>query len=80
MADKLMNITQKKHFCRLQLVVETFEHSTKLANQSKSIKVPKVVNPTSKKTLLKTLGTSVIQTTIVPSLLAKFFYTRKRKG
>ena len=56
MADKLMfnpnDDTQNRPFCRLKLVVETFEHSTKRTNQSKFHKVPKDVKPTSKKTLL----------------------------
>ena len=55
MADKLMYITnddtQNYHFCRLKLVVETFEHSTWLTNQSKFTEVPKVVKPTNKETL-----------------------------
>ena len=63
MADKLMNIpsddTQNYPFCRLQLVVETIWHSISWNNQSNAIKVPKVVKPTNKKTLLKTLRTSV---------------------
>ena len=33
----------------VDLVVETFGHSTKKTNQSKSNKVPKVVKPTYKK-------------------------------
>ena len=37
---------------RLQLVVKTFEHSTKWTNQSKLNKSPKGVKPT-KKTLFK---------------------------
>ena len=45
--------TQNYSFYRLQLVVETFEHSTYWTNQSKSLKVPKVVKPTNKKKLLK---------------------------
>ena len=46
-------------------MVETFEHSTQLINQSKFPKVPKVFKPTNKKTYYyETLGTSVI----VPSL------------
>ena len=56
MADKLMYIpnddTQNYHFCRIKLMVATFEHSTKLTNQSKFIKVPKDVKPTNKKPLL----------------------------
>ena len=51
-ADKLMyipsNDTQNYPFCRLQLVVETFNEPT---NQN-SIKVPKVIKLTNKKTLL----------------------------
>ena len=49
MGDKLMYIpnddTQNYHFFRLQLVLESFGHSN-------LIKVPKVVKPTNKKTLL----------------------------
>ena len=43
MADKLMynNNTQNYPFCRLQLVVETFEHLTKLTNQPQFNKSPK---------------------------------------
>ena len=45
MADKLINIpndvTQTYHCCRLKLVVETFEHSTKPTNQN-SLKFPKL--------------------------------------
>ena len=33
--------TQEYAFCRLQLVIETFGHSTKSANQSKFNKSPK---------------------------------------
>ncbi len=40
-----------------KVVVETFE-----LNESKGIKVPKVVKPTIKKSYYKTLGTSVIIT------------------
>ncbi len=61
-ADKLMYIpndyTQYYTFCILQLMVETFGHST---NQ-KSFKVPKVVKPANTKHYYKTLGTSVINT------------------
>ena len=38
-------------FCRLQLVVKTFLNSTQWTNQ-KLVKVPKLVKPTYKKTLL----------------------------
>ena len=41
MADKLRYIpnddTENYPFCRLQLVVETFEHSTKIKNNQNSI-------------------------------------------
>ena len=56
MANKSMNIpkddTQNYSFCRLlSVVVEMFEHSTKLTNQSNCTKGHKVVKPTNKKTL-----------------------------
>ena len=56
MAEKLMHIvankdTQNYPFCRLQSVVETFEHSTKRTNELKFTKVPKIDKPTNKKTL-----------------------------
>ena len=54
MVDKLIYIPnddpKNYPFCRLQLVVETFGHSTKLTNQ-KSIKVSMVVKLTNKKNL-----------------------------
>ena len=56
MADKLMYIpiydAQNYHFCRLQIVVETFGHSTYLTLIQNLITVPKVVKPTNKKMLL----------------------------
>ena len=53
--------TQNYFFSRLQIVVETFEHSTLWSNQSKFTKVPKVGKPTKKKSLLiKLWGTSEI--------------------
>ena len=56
MVDELMYIsndeTQNYPFSRLQLVVETFGHSTYDPINQKSIKVPKVVEPKNKKTLL----------------------------
>ena len=56
MADKLISIpnndTQNHPLCRIKLVVETFGNSTKWTNQSKFIKVNKVVKPTNNKTLL----------------------------
>ena len=51
MADKLI-YTENYPFCRLQLVVETLGHSTYWSNQSNLIKVPKVIEPMNKKTLL----------------------------
>ena len=64
MVNKLMyipnNDTQNYHFCRLRLVVETFQHSTKRTNQSKLINRPKVVKTTNKKTLV----TSVINSAL----------------
>ena len=52
MAGKLMyslnDDTQNNPFRKLQLVVETFKH----LNNQNLIKVPKVVKPTNKKTLL----------------------------
>ena len=54
MNDKLMKIptddTQNYTFCRLKLVVKS-ENVWTLNNQN-SMKVPKVVRPTNKKTLL----------------------------
>ena len=56
MADNVMYIpnydTRNNPLFKLKLVVETFEHSTKWTNESKFTKVPKVVKPTNKKTLL----------------------------
>ena len=72
MTDRLMYIpnedTQNCPFWRLQLVVETFGHSTKWANQSKLIEVPKVVKPTNKKILLQNFGAEGNKQPIVPSL------------
>ena len=44
------NDTQNYPFHRLQLVVETLGHSTNEPNNQNSIKVPKVVRLTNKKT------------------------------
>ena len=53
MINKLMYIlyddTQNYPFCRLQLVIKTFGHSTKWQPNQNSIKVPKVVKLTNKK-------------------------------
>ena len=49
----------------------------RLTNQSKLTKVLKVVKPTNKKTLLKTLGTSVINSPLSPLyLIALLEYSR----
>ena len=54
--------TQNNHFCRLQLVIETFGQFDEPTNQN-SMKVPKVVKLMNKKTLFKTLGPSVTNNT-----------------
>ena len=60
MADKLMYIPndhkQNNHFYSFKLVVETFEHSTKLTNQSKFTKSPTLLRQQVRK--YKTLETS----------------------
>ena len=71
LADKLMyipnDVTQNYPFCRLRLVVETFEHSTKWINQLKFNKVPKIVKPMNTKRYYQTLGTSVINSPMSPT-------------
>ena len=56
MADKFMYISnddrQNYSFCTIQLVVDMFRQLNESLNQSKSIKVPKVVKPKNKKMLL----------------------------
>ena len=57
MTDKLMFIpnddTQNKSFCRLKLVTETFgQFQLNEQTNENSLKVPKVVKQTNKKTLL----------------------------
>ena len=56
MANRLMYIpnadTQNYPYCRLKLVVKTFEHPTKRTNQSKCNKGKEEVKSTHKKTLL----------------------------
>ena len=42
MTDEFNDDSQINPFCRLQLMVETIEHSTEWTNQSKLEKVPKV--------------------------------------
>ncbi len=46
------NDTQNYLFCRLKLVVETFNRQMNEPTNQNSIKVPKVVKQTNKKTLL----------------------------
>ncbi len=69
MVGKIMYIanddTQNKTFCKLKLVVETFEHLTLWKNNQNS-KVPKVVKPTNKKTLLQNFGDYCTKQPIVP--------------
>ena len=62
--------TQNSLFYRLELLVETFWHLTwhKSTNQY-SLKVPKGVKPTNKKTFLTTFGACVINSTLSPSFL-----------
>ena len=45
--------TQNYQFCRLQLVAETFGHSTNEETYQNSIKVPKNVKQPNKESLLK---------------------------
>ena len=63
MTDTLMYIpndnTKNYPLCRLQLMVETFGHSTKWTSQLKFNK-SKQFRPMNKKRYCKTLGTSVI--------------------
>ena len=58
--------TQNYHFCRLKLVVETFEHSTFWVNQSKFFKVAKVVKPMNERRNYKILGTIIINNPLAP--------------
>ena len=65
MADKLMYIvpidnTQNYHFSRLQVMVERLDSKLYEPTNQNLIKVPKIVKPTNKKNIFKTLGTSVI--------------------
>ena len=57
------NNAQYYPLCRIKLMVETFEHSTKLIKQSK---VPKDVKLMFRKHYYKTLGTSVINSPLSP--------------
>ena len=54
MSDKLMKIpnddTQNYPFCRLKLVIKSFEHATIWTSQLKFTNVPKVGKLTNKKT------------------------------
>ena len=65
MADKLMcipnNEAQNYSFCRLKLVVETFEQN--------SLNSPKLFSKRIRKRYYKTLGTSVIDSPMSPSSL-----------
>ena len=72
MAEKLMYIpnanTQNCPFYKLQLVIETFGHSTNKPTNQNSIKVPQIVMPTNKKTLFCEFGDYYNKQPIVPSL------------
>ena len=59
----------KLPFSRLEIVVETFEHLTLLANQYKRTIAPKVVKLTHKK-MLEICGDKCNNQPIVPSLSA----------
>ena len=60
--------TQNFLFFRLKLVGKTYEHKTYSINQSEFPKVPKVVKPTNKKTLLLDFGDLCNKHPTVPSL------------
>ena len=71
MADKLMYIpnddTQNYPFCRLQLLVKMFGHSTFRTKQSKfNNKSPKLSSQWIRKSYYKTLGTKVINSPMPP--------------
>ena len=73
MVDKLMYIpndyAQNYPFFRLKLVVETFEHSTKLPiNQNQS---PKSLSQRIRKRYDKTLGTSVMNSPLPPCIITE---------
>ena len=72
MAEKLMYIpnanTQNCPFYKLQLVIETFGHSTNKLTIKNSIKVQQIVMPTNKKTLFGEFGDYYNKQPIVPSL------------
>ena len=73
MADKLVynpkDDTQNYSSCRLQLVIERFEHSTQLINQSKFNISPKLLSQRTRKRCYKTMGTGVINSPIPPPSL-----------
>ena len=60
--------TPNYHFRRLQLVVETFGHSTKRIYESKLAIVPKIVKPTNKILSLSYFEDHSNKQSIVPSL------------
>ena len=65
------------YICILQLVVETFGHSSERINQTNFWKVTRVVRPTKKKTYHKTLGTSVINSSLSPLSLSLIWRTMR---
>ena len=72
MVEKFMHIPNDNidlyPFYRLQLVIETFGHSTDKPTNQNSIKVPQIVMPTNKKTLFCEFGDYYNKQPIVPSL------------
>ena len=66
--------TQNCPFCKLNLVVETFGHSTKGTNQSTFNKSSQI-----KKTLLFEFGTSVINSPMSPSSLENCTFVLLKK-
>ena len=70
MDDKLIyipnNDTQNYLFCRLQLMVEMFEHWTNEQTNQNSLESPKLFSKRIRKCYCKTLGTSVINNPLSP--------------
>ena len=62
------NDDTQNYFCRLQLVDETFGHSTKQPIKTQ-LKSPKLLGQRIRKSYYKTLGTSVINMPISSSFL-----------
>ena len=76
MSDKLMYIPNddtKNSFCTLKLMVETFEHSTYKSTNHNSLKSPKMLSQRKRKLYYKTLGTSVINSSLSPLSMEKYW-------